>query len=155
MNIDLLSIINNEGSEVAFNGEVYTQEDNPFDEKISVKSQVSGKVKNFSDRLELTAKVTAVVTAVCARCVAPLTTDLSFEVNEVIGEDEVTLDGTILDVDSIVAKNVFMNLPMKFLCSEDCKGLCPKCGENLNIEECKCDNDEIDERFAALKKLLD
>ena len=47
-----------------------------------------------------------------------------------------------------------MNLPGRFLCSEDCKGLCPKCGADLNLGDCGCDKEDIDPRWADLQKIM-
>ena len=59
----------------------------------------------------------------------------------------------------IIEQTLDFNLPQKVLCDEDCKGLCPKCGANLNKETCSCsetasDEDYIDPRFAKLKDLF-
>ena len=58
------------------------------------------------------------------------------------------------NLDPLVTEDIFLSLPTKILCSEDCKGLCPKCGVNLNLGKCSCKK-EIDPRLAALKELLD
>ncbi|OQB15677.1 MAG: hypothetical protein BWY15_00390 [Firmicutes bacterium ADurb.Bin193] len=148
MNIDLISVIDTEGLVLPFNAELETTDDG-----LTALSKVSGKVSNFSGRLELDADVTSVVTTVCA--VTPVTTRLKFVINEIIDGEEIALDGTVLNVREVTEKHLFLNLPMKFLCRDDCKGLCANCGADLNAEECKCGGGEIDERFSALKKLLD
>jgi len=61
--------------------------------------------------------------------------------------EEIDLFGPVRDQIALVA-------PMQPLCSEDCKGLCPKCGVDLNVENCGCQTMEIDPRLAALKKLI-
>jgi uncharacterized protein len=48
-----------------------------------------------------------------------------------------------------------MEFPSRFLCSDDCKGLCQRCGKNLNEGACNCGKDEIDPRLAPLKKILE
>ena len=53
----------------------------------------------------------------------------------------------------IIRERVILSLPMKPLCSEDCKGLCAKCGTNLNIGSCDCPKDSVEERFSAREKL--
>ena len=50
---------------------------------------------------------------------------------------------------------LFLGLPTRDLCREGCRGLCPKCGKNLNEGDCGCDRKEIDPRLAVLKKFLD
>ena len=149
MNIDLLSIINNVGTKIDFDGVVSFA-----DNEVTVNSTVTGQVLNFAERLEVSGIVSATVETICARCLTPLSIPLSFNIEETIGQDEVTLDGTILDIDDIVNKNVLVNLSIKYLCSDDCKGICGKCGADLNVSKCNCIDDVIDERFAALKNLL-
>ncbi|MBW7888864.1 MAG: DUF177 domain-containing protein [Bacteroidetes bacterium] len=52
-----------------------------------------------------------------------------------------------------VREYLLLAVPVKVLCREDCKGLCPICGNNLNDAACECENDEIDDRWSVLKKL--
>ena len=59
-----------------------------------------------------------------------------------------------LDLSQLALEDVFLSLPSKLLCSEDCKGICPQCGKNLNEGPCDCKK-EIDPRLAALLDLLD
>ncbi len=60
----------------------------------------------------------------------------------------------IIDTEDIIRDQILLNIPMKPLCSEDCKGLCPICGNNLNEFDCGCQKEEIDPRFAILQSLL-
>ena len=60
-----------------------------------------------------------------------------------------------LEVDELVYTEVILNLPSKHLCKADCKGLCFKCGKNLNEGDCGCETEEPDPRFAKLRELLD
>jgi uncharacterized protein len=59
-----------------------------------------------------------------------------------------------IDLSFGVRESLLLALPMKVLCSEDCKGLCPHCGANLNEESCDCVAETIDPRWAELRKLL-
>ena len=59
-----------------------------------------------------------------------------------------------LDVDGLVYTEVILNLPSKHLCKDDCKGLCFKCGKNLNEGDCDCDTGYLDPRFDKLRELL-
>lgn len=63
--------------------------------------------------------------------------------------EEEFFDGEEIDVDLIIAEEIFLSLPQVLLCSEDCKGLCARCGANLNRESCKCQKTS-DSPFAAL-----
>ncbi|HQP29583.1 MAG TPA: DUF177 domain-containing protein, partial [Syntrophales bacterium] len=58
-----------------------------------------------------------------------------------------------LDLDPIVYEQILLQIPLKILCREDCRGLCPHCGANLNDGPCRCPEEAVDGRFSALKKL--
>ena len=60
-------------------------------------------------------------------------------------------DGVALDVNLMVLEQIELAMPMKFICQEDCKGLCYRCGADLNQEVCRCKNDMKDSRFAVLQ----
>jgi uncharacterized protein len=62
------------------------------------------------------------------------------------GEEEICISENIRQF-------ILLNVPIKLLCSENCKGLCPNCGENLNISKCNCKEELIDPRWEKLKKL--
>jgi uncharacterized protein len=59
-----------------------------------------------------------------------------------------------LDIDELLKEQMLLNIPMKPLCSAQCKGLCPKCGTDLNSAQCGCEVSVVDERLAVLKQLL-
>ena len=107
----------------------------------------------------------------CSRCLEPVEVPMSytidgFLVSEDFDEDSFEdYDAFIIDTDEvdlvkIIEQTLDFNLPQKVLCDEDCKGLCPKCGANLNKETCSCsetasdEDDNIDPRFAKLKDLF-
>lgn len=70
-------------------------------------------------------------------------------------EDYLVLPDGALDLDEVCEGDIFLELPSKFLCRPDCKGLCPVCGKDLNEGQCQCDTKRIDPRLEVLKKLLD
>jgi uncharacterized protein len=125
---------------------------------------------------------TATVVAPCKRCLVDvvLTLPTSFTLNLVPenlsdqvglegGEDderteragsfrledaeEETFDGKVIDLDPIIREQLLLALPMSAVCTEDCKGLCPVCGQNLNEKPCGCETRQIDPRLAALKNI--
>ena len=59
--------------------------------------------------------------------------------------------GDFIDLQPIICEQIILQIPIKPLCSEDCKGLCPHCGTNLNAAACDCHLKFVDERLAALK----
>jgi uncharacterized protein len=58
-----------------------------------------------------------------------------------------------IDLDEIIHEQIYLTLPMKSLCREDCLGLCPRCGANLNVIDCSCDRDQGHPAFLKLKNL--
>lgn len=67
--------------------------------------------------------------------------------------DQETYDGRQIDLDPILREQVLLALPMHAVCREDCRGLCSQCGQNLNEQQCACDQKVIDPRLAALKNI--
>ncbi|MEY8516196.1 DUF177 domain-containing protein [Lachnospiraceae bacterium 29-84] len=64
------------------------------------------------------------------------------------------MTGTSLDVDQLIFGEILVGWPMKVLCREDCKGICKKCGTNLNLAECQCQRTEPDPRMAAIQDIF-
>ena len=62
-------------------------------------------------------------------------------------------EGETVDCDPLIYEQIVLQIPMKALCREDCRGLCPRCGANLNLSSCSCPDRDVDERLAVLKKL--
>ena len=115
--------------------------------------------------MSLTAKAVLEYTAECARCLRSVesTLELDFEKTAAVegtleNEDNddyiIIRDGTI-DIDEPLTQELLLGLPFRHLCSEECKGLCPKCGKDLNEGDCGCDRKSIDPRLEVLKQLLD
>ena len=59
-------------------------------------------------------------------------------------------EGQKVDLTSLMQETIVTELPLRLLCKEDCKGLCPKCGTDLNLGSCSCEHKEIDPRLAGL-----
>ena len=124
----------------------------------------SGAVRNTAGVLVMTGEITTCIHGVCDRCATDFTRDVKIPMNVVLvselaneeNEDEwvFPLEADSADLEDIVRTVFVLNMDSKMLCSTDCKGLCHRCGKNLNYEACTCQK-EIDPRFAALKQLLD
>jgi uncharacterized protein len=117
--------------------------------------------------LRLVGKINTTVCYTCSRCVGEFSKALSagFDLQYLpqpksTGTEEIELryedmevgfyDGVSLDVDLVVLEQIELALPMKFVCREDCRGLCPICGADLNQAACRCAEREPDSRMAAL-----
>ena len=123
-----------------------------------------GTVRNTAGVLMMTGSIRTTIHGICDRCAAEFDRDIDFPIDVVLvtefaneeNEDEwvFPLEGDSADLDDIVRTVFVLNLDSKLLCSEDCKGLCHRCGKNLNNGPCNCQK-ELDPRFAALKQLLE
>lgn len=58
-----------------------------------------------------------------------------------------------IDLDELVREQVLLAIPTRALCTEDCKGLCPVCGQNRNEQPCECEAQDVDPRWGALKDI--
>ena len=131
---------------------------------VSEPVEASGTVRNTAGVLVMTGSLHTTIHGVCDRCAAdfdryvefPLDVVLVTELSNEENEDEwvFPLEGDSADLDDIVRTVFVLNLDSKLLCKEDCKGLCCRCGKNLNDGPCNCQK-ELDPRFAALKQLLE
>jgi len=125
---------------------------------------ISGTVRNTAGVLVMTGNISTTIHGICDRCAAPFDQEVSIPVDVVLvtelsneeNEDESVfpLVGDSADLEEIVRTVFVLNLDSKLLCRPDCKGLCCRCGKNLNNEPCSCEK-ELDPRFAALKQLLE
>ena len=98
--------------------------------------------------------------ASCARCASPMNEKFETQVEKVIvaslenedtdTENYIIATETVLDLDELMLEFIQLEMPMRFLCREDCAGLCQKCGADLNLGDCGCPKKEIDPRLAAL-----
>lgn len=133
--------------------------EHPFQQPI----HVQGKLENKADVFYLRAQVVAPVDTHCARCGVPVQVQKELEIDLVIasslsneeGSDDIyVVEGETFDLDEIIREELILNMDMTVLCSEDCKGLCPRCGKNLNEGDCGCDRTEVDPHLAKLTQLL-
>ena len=69
-------------------------------------------------------------------------------------EEKDYIDGYSLDVDRLVFGELLLSMPGKVLCKDDCKGLCPVCGTDLNVTECDCEKESLDPRMSVFKDIL-
>lgn len=125
--------------------------------------RVEGQVRNRAGALELTARLDTVLSLVCDRCAKPFQREktveyqtlLAFELANGESDDIVELNREgELELDELMQEVFLLEMDTKNLCSQDCKGLCPGCGADLNVEKCRCKR-ETDPRLAVLAQLLE
>ena len=116
-------------------------------------------------KLAIAAEADLTLTANCDRCLDEVPLNLHLEIlREFVVEDKELIDGEItdadyivgcsLDTDKLVYDELLLRWPAKIICRKDCKGICPKCGCNLNSEECACDKTVLDPRMAAIQDVF-
>ncbi len=163
MLLGLSQIIDRPGESVSFSTSVDLS-DLQYGTSFPVSEPVlaSGVVRNTAGVLVMTGSVKTCLHGVCDRCAADFTRDVDIPIDVVLvtelaneeNEDEWVfhLEADSADLDDIVRTVFVLNVDSKMLCKPDCKGLCCRCGKNLNDGPCSCQK-ELD--FAALKQLLD
>ena len=102
----------------------------------------------------------------CSRCLEPVEVPIDVEIEDEIDlklsdeerarelNEQFYVSGYNLDVDRLVGNELTLNLPMKVLCREDCKGICNRCGTNLNYGTCDCDTRSLDPRMSVIQDIF-
>ena len=124
----------------------------------------AGSVRNTAGVLVMKGSVKTCIHGICDRCASEFDQDVEFPIDVVLvkeleneeNEDEwvFPLTGDAADLEEIVRTVFVLNMDSQLLCKPDCKGMCCRCGRNLNDGPCGCQK-ELDPRFAALRQLLD
>lgn len=133
-------------------------------------AKIEGKLSKRIMQADVEGEISADVKIECSRCLQMVEKILHFPFNvsyvapENFSEaketelndsdlEVATFDGQHIDVKGLVREQILLNLPAQVFCSENCRGLCPKCGANRNLIDCNCEEKEIDPRWSALKNL--
>jgi len=131
---------------------------------------VRGTLRRVANQIFLNSTVRGLFLGECDRCLAETRQELEVPMNlyyhivvagerpQAGGEDpEIRTfhpDQDSIVLDDEVRQTLLLEVPLKTLCSDDCKGLCPGCGVDLNREECRCEGAEIDPRWAKLAEVF-
>lgn len=142
-------------------------DDEEFLEKTHLNKTIifNGDFFKVEDSILLTGIVKYSYAETCARCLTEFenTSETKFEAvvgrSQEIEEDEsdeikLVIEDGCVNLDETIKQMIYLSMPMKAVCKADCKGICPNCGVNLNVEKCKCENNITDPRFEKLKNLL-
>ena len=130
--------------------------------------KVKGDITNTAGYMRMRLSMSVDYSTECARCLAPVTDSFSLDLEKTVATKEVLSDvdedrlddyaiieNGFLDMDEQLMEQLEMEFPVRILCKEDCRGLCQRCGKNLNEGECDCDTREIDPRMEPLRRLLE
>ncbi len=154
------------GSDIAFDYTFDLKEyeaapgEHPFKEPV----RVHGSVQNRADVVALRAQADFSYFTHCDRCLRDIVEHMAVSFENVLARessgtteelgDIILCPNESLDLDELAATNIILDLPMKHLCREDCLGLCPKCGQNLNDGGCACQKGYVNPVFSQLKDLI-
>ena len=166
MILDLSPVINFEGKKIDFDAKLDFLDCGDLGFSFQKPAKVSGSVLNIGGSLELSAKVCAELIFECDRCCDEFAEEFECSFTEVLKKelgtdsddknpDAIYFEGNSVELDDIVLNNILVELPLKHLCKDDCKGLCTECGQNLNHGECGCDIRSTDPRFDVLDKFFE
>lgn len=113
---------------------------------------------------QLTMETSLTLLIPCGRCLADVDHEMNIRVNREIdmnesenpedSEELFFISDNKLDVEALLYNEILVNLPMKVLCSENCKGICNRCGANLNSQTCDCDRTELDPRMSKIRDIF-
>ena len=123
--------------------------------------KIEGRAFNEAGIPRLVYTAAFVLEVPCDRCLEPFSKEYRLSFDEILTlkeseeqEEYIPAPNGELDMDELCISDILLSLPTKQLCREDCKGLCPTCGVNLNRFVCNCSKSEVDPRLSALGKLL-
>lgn len=169
MIVDLITV---KDARAAFDFTLEPSEIELDDEALKLKTgvRVAGKIKKGIVQTDVEGSVSTTVEVECVRCLQPVENplDFTFSATFVTAENytqaaeaklneqdlEVSIyEGDKIDLQELAREQILLALPEQVFCREDCRGLCQKCSANRNLIDCKCDEKEVDPRWAALKNL--
>jgi len=167
MLLNLTDILSNENKEetvsVCYEPGFYKVSGKQY--KVMENGPIELKLQNLGKgKVLITGEGKVVLQARCDRCItrADITVEVFIE-EEVTSEqienptdiDELPfMDGYQLDTEVLIGNELLINWPVKILCKEDCKGICPKCGKDLNQGDCGCDTFVPDPRMAVIQEIF-
>ena len=126
---------------------------------------INGKIVSRAGIVESQLSCKAQYFGFCDRCLKETVLDYATDINRTIvvsleneeseeNDDIAVVPDMRLDLEDFCYADIVMNLPTKVLCKDDCRGICPDCGCDLNLKQCNCGGTEVDPRLAALAELL-
>ena len=129
---------------------------------VPVKAHIKGSLVSTNEGHIAKGDINAVLSLKCDLCLDEFKVELELPFDEIYsnnGSDPEkeyrSFSDKIIDLKPAVEADILLNMPMKAVCSENCKGLCPKCGQNLNKGECGCDREYSNPVFEKLMDLFE
>ncbi len=168
MLVNLSDVLTSEGKQLSMDISLEMTEFVSGRESFEVveKSPVHLQLTNIEkEKARIEGSVTLTFRTVCDRCLTEVPTRMELQFDRVVASPEVSeeddklddlsfMEGYQLNVETFVYNEIIGNWPAKILCKEDCKGLCPVCGQNLNVKDCGCDTFVPDPRMAVIQDIF-
>lgn len=124
------------------------------------------RVDKILNEISVKGKIGCVIHCLCSRCLESVRIALTPEINLLLspGNSDKDRDSNMdfenyqygeeeIDLSEYLKERIAISMPVKIVCNNDCRGLCSRCGTNLNYENCNCETEWVDPRFAKLKNL--
>lgn len=134
---------------------------NPLHPSLDCNVHVEGTVTKVGNRYAIKGIARTTVKLLCDRCLeefdCPVQAEIYQRYSTDANEDDeeiLPISGLEIDVEDLVTEAIILNVPMKWLHDDNCKGICKVCGINLNKQSCQCQTDEIDSRLEGLRNLF-
>lgn len=151
MNLNILELLNGKTNKMEIHTKIIKDQFDFSGKKIIFAKPIefNGTFSRRKNEFFLKGKCDMILQCDCDRCLNDFSMDFSFEVQEKYSKtpdnQEVKLIiGDFIDLYEVVEENLYLNMPIRVLCNEDCKGLCMFCGINLNKNHCQCKEEDID-----------
>lgn len=137
----------------------------PDNLKFPEKLEISVYLDKFEDSFRLKIRIFTQIIQQCDRCLEEFRTEFDNQIEQIyqLGSGSFDVDEEVevlpadtreIDISKAIYDVFLINKPIKIICAEDCHGLCPVCGKNLNIQKCNCVNENIDPRMEKLRSFL-
>ena len=154
MNIDLSKLLQIDGGKKEYSLDNVISKINveDVDHKVEQIGPMILDISNLGDQvLEITYSGAADVIIPCSRCLEPVRYNVKFEDKRKVDMKQPEEER---DDDAFFMDEILLRWPIRVLCREDCKGICSRCGANLNIGACSCKDEVTDPRMAAIKDIF-
>lgn len=164
MKVNVSEIVDLIGQKVTFEFKVNPEDIGPINKDCKIEGPiiVKGTAVNTGLCFCVAGQITCKLFCTCDRCLDDFVSSPIYTFEEEFTQDEGFartkeinyFNGDIIDIGDLVRDIIISAQPIRYLCSEDCKGLCPVCGANLNKTECDCNRVSVDPRLAILQDLF-
>jgi len=161
--LNVAPALKNPGQLYPFSTEVFVEPTEVFGDAVCfAPARLEGSALGAGETVKLHGSLAAEAVRHCARCLCEVRVPIRVDVDETFAReadpdepDRYPFEGSELDLTDCVHDNLVLELPIRVVCSEDCKGLCPVCGINRNLDSCTCLEGGVANPFSALKAMVE